>query len=192
MNFESRPLVVYPTFHDTQQQQQQSKVGKKEMDIDDSIYHLLSMYLDANTNIIIPPPPTTTTQSSRMIMIKHSPYFRSKRKIPSQQQNWLGEKKRSSTNNTICTELERNTIKNSYTIKVENDINVNIKTNNNKKARSKSVSFNETVTVINQDKKASCSDLIQPAFTNNSSDDIDNGDDDEEDLFVDALENFTE
>lgn len=186
MNIESRPLVVYPTFHDTQQQQQ-SKLSKKEMDIDDSIYHLLSMYLDTNTNVIIPP---TTTQNSRMMMMKHSPYFRSKRKIPSQQQNWLGEKKRPSTNNTTCTELERNTMKNSCTIKVENDINVNIKTNDNNKTRSKSVSFNETVTVINQDKKVSCSGLIQPAVATNNSDNDD--EDEDEDLFVDALENFIE
>ncbi|CAO0802961.1 unnamed protein product [Mucor circinelloides] len=171
MNVESRPPVVYPTFHDTQQQP--SKLTKKEMDIDDSIYHLLSMYLDTNTSVIIPP----ATQNSRVMMMKHSPYFRTRRRMSSQQQhqNWLGEKKKSLM--ATCTELERNTIKNSYTSSIDNDVNVDIRTNKTK-TRSKSVSFSETVTVINQN------NLIQPAAADDN--------DDDEDLFVDALENFTE
>ncbi|KAL9545359.1 hypothetical protein MBANPS3_007181 [Mucor bainieri] len=163
MNVDSRPPVVYPTFHDSQRQTQKpSSLTQKEMAIDDSIYHLLSMYLDTNTSVIIPP---AATQNSRVMMMKHSPYFRTKKRMPSQQQhqNWLGEKKKLAT----CTELERNTIKNSNNTKT--------------KARSKSVSFSETVTVINQDK------LIQPAPAPTADDN-----EDDEDLFVDALENFTE
>ncbi|GAN09085.1 hypothetical protein MAM1_0242d08607 [Mucor ambiguus] len=177
MNVDSRLPVVYPTFHDSQQQQQKpAPLTKKEMTIDDSIYHLLSMYLDTNTSVFIPP---AATQNSRVVTMKHSPYFRTKRRMPSQQQhpNWLGEKKKSLM--TTCTELERNTIKNSYTASIDHDLHVDIKTSNNKtKARPKSVSFSETVTVINLDK------LIQPAPADDNEDD--------EDLFVDALENFTE
>lgn len=104
------------------------------------------------------------------MMIKHSPYFRTKRKVPSQQQrqNWFGENKKY----PIATELERNTIKNSYTASIQVDVEVK---GNKTKTRPKSVSFSETVTVIN---------LIQPAAADDNEDD--------EDLFVDALENFTE
>ncbi|KAF1805977.1 hypothetical protein FB192DRAFT_1434303 [Mucor lusitanicus] len=183
MNVDSRPPVVYPTFHDSQQQKPTSSttttLTPKETAIDDSIYHLLSMYLDTNTSVIIPPA-TTATQNSRVMMLnKHSPYFRTKRRMPSQQrqhQNWLGENKKSS-----CTELERNTIKNSYTASIDNDAqHGDIKTNsshNKTKTRSKSVSFSETVTVINLQAK------WMPAADDNE---------DDEDLFVDALENFTE
>ncbi|KAK4513092.1 uncharacterized protein ATC70_000130 [Mucor velutinosus] len=170
MNVDSRPPVVYPTFHDSQQQKP-STLTKKEMAIDDSIYHLLSLYLDTNTGVLIPP---ATTQNNRVTMMKHSPYFRTKRRMPSQQQhqNWLGEKKKSSM--TTCTELERNTIKNSYTASIDN-VDIQINNNNKTKTRSKSVSFSETVIVINQDA------LIPPTAT-----------DEDEDLFVDALENFIE
>ncbi|KAI8644692.1 hypothetical protein BD408DRAFT_412752 [Parasitella parasitica] len=181
MNVEPRPLAVYPTFNDTQQQ----KLTQKELDIDESIYHLLSMYLDTNVNIIIPP--SQPPQNNRAMM-KHSPYFRTKRNTsskPLHHQNWLGERKRSPT--TTCTELERNTMKNSHSIPVENDTNVQIKSNKNKKARPKFVSFNETVTVINEHKKISFSNLIQPAVASPHS-----SDDDDDALFVDALDNFME
>ncbi|KAI8636481.1 hypothetical protein BD408DRAFT_426067 [Parasitella parasitica] len=180
MNVEPRLPAVYPTFHNTQQQQrQQTKLTQKEIDIDKSIYHLLSIYLDSNANSIISPPPP----NSSAMMMKQSSYFHAIKRLPSQNQNWLGESKEPVM--ATCTELERNTITNSYTFKVENDIRIT------KKSRSKSVSFNETVTVINQDKSVSCSNLMQP-LTSSNKHDVGKGNGDDEDLFVDAAESCTD
>ncbi|CEP19214.1 hypothetical protein [Parasitella parasitica] len=180
MNVESRLPAVYPTFHNTQQhrqQQQQPQPTQKEIDIDNSIYQLLSIYLDGNANGILLPP---STQDSKTMMMKQSSYTRIIKKLPTKGQNWLGETKEPVI--SARTELERNTINNSYTIKVEPGTRIT------KKSRSKSVSFNETVTVINQDKSVSCSNLMQPSASS-SKHDVNEGNSGDEDLFVDAVEN---
>lgn len=166
MNIDARPSVVYPTFHDTQRP---SSHKKKEADIDNSVYHLLSLYL--NTDAILDTSLLPTLPNTRHSM----PSWKSKNaRSLRTQRNWFGEEnKKHVKKNHHELVLERNTIRNS-TIKAH-DLNDN-ELITTKRSRSKSVSFNETVTVILSQDTVSHSQLKQQTL--------------EEEIFVDALESF--
>lgn len=173
MNIESRPQqsFVYPHFHDANS----SRKTNKDVEIDKSVYHLLSLYLNAdslekvNTNSLL-----ANKTSKRSVQY---PYARSRSSFSYKtQRSWLGEETQHTRAHTSQdTLLDKNTLENSKTIHY-NDNNM---TKINK--RSKSVSFNETVTIIiSQDNKSS-SQLKQQLDKNETEDDDDS-------IFVDALE----
>jgi hypothetical protein len=160
MNIDARPPVVYPTFHDTQRP---STGNKKEVDIDNSVYHLLSLYLNTDAILdtsLLPPLPNKHTPPSWKP--KSSTTTRSIRT----QRNWFGEDMKKNYHESV---LERNTYKNS-TMKAHDFDNIGL----TKRSRTKSVSFNETVTVILSQDTVSQSKLKQQT----------------EEIFVDALESF--
>ncbi|KAI9258295.1 hypothetical protein EDC94DRAFT_613313 [Helicostylum pulchrum] len=170
LNINSRPQsFVYPHFHDTQS----TRRTNKESEIDKSVYHLLSLYLNADSLDKINP---TTNNTLLSKPLKHtSPYWRTKSaRNTISKRNWLGEEE---TYNQQELLLERNTIKNSITSTRALDENVT------KTIKTKSVSFNETVIVISQDVK-SCSRLKHADLLL----DQQNTEEDDELLFVDALE----
>ncbi|KAG2208087.1 hypothetical protein INT47_010449 [Mucor saturninus] len=173
MNIESRPQqsFVYPHFHDTKS----ARKTNKDIEIDKSVYHLLSLYLNTdslekvNTNSLL-----ATKTTKRPVQY---PYTRTRSSISYKtQRSWLGEETHHTRTHTPQdTLVDRNTAENSKTIHY-NDNNM---TKINK--RSKSVSFNETVTIIiSQDNKSS-SQLKQQLDKNETEDDDDS-------IFVDALE----
>jgi hypothetical protein len=159
MNIDARPPVVYPTFHDTQ------RTNKKQVDIDNSVYHLLSLYL--NTDVMLNP--TTPLPVKRSV-----PSWKSNSRSIRTQRNWFGEEHMKKNHQELV--LERNTYRNS-TIKAH-DFDNNEPT---KRSRAKSVSFNETVTVILSQDTVSQSRLKQQQQQQTLV---------EEDVFVDALESF--
>ena len=160
------PSFVYPHFHDVQ-----STRKTKDIEIDNSVYHLLSLYLNAdalekmtpNTMSLLHPP---TTAPHTIHHKKHSPYWRTKSNRISKGRNWFGEEIQQHQD----TLLESNTIKNATTPVYNDDCMTN------RKKRSKSVSFNETVTIIISQDNTSVSPLKE--------------DDEDESLFVDAVESF--
>ncbi|GAA5808179.1 hypothetical protein MFLAVUS_001564 [Mucor flavus] len=167
LNMNARPQsFVYPHFHDTQS----TRRTNKESEIDKSVYHLLSLYLNADSLDKINP---TALLSSKPL--KHaSPYWRTKSNRNSiSKRNWLGEEEIYNQQELL---LERNTIKNSTAARVEYDESVTKST-----IKRKSVSFNETVTVISQDVR-SCSRLKHADLLEQSTEEED------ELVFVDALE----
>ncbi|KAG2230686.1 hypothetical protein BDF21DRAFT_395180 [Thamnidium elegans] len=166
VNINSRPQsFVYPHFHDTQS----TRRTNKESEIDKSVYHLLSLYLNADS--LDKMNPTNTLLSKP---IKHtSPYWRTKsNRNTISKRNWLGEEENYKDQQELL--LERNTIKNSTTTLVYDE-------NVMKTTKKKSVSFNETVTVISQDVK-SCSRLKHADLLES------NTEEEDELIFVDALE----
>lgn len=167
LNINARPQsFVYPHFHDTQS----TRRTNKESEIDKSVYHLLSLYLNADSLDKINPTTNNTLLSTKPL--KHaSPYWRSKSNRNSiSKRNWLGEEE---TYNQQELLLQRNTIKNSTTVYDESVTKTTIKR--------KSVSFNETVIVISQDVR-SCSRLKHADLVEQSTEEED------ELVFVDALE----
>jgi hypothetical protein len=159
--------VVYPHFHDTQSSRATStSTNTKDIDIDNSVYHLLSLYLNADALEL------ATAAAPQHKKHNGTPYWRqTTNKNVIHKRNWLGEAgqhpvERKSKQDLL---LERNTIKNS--IAIPHYETVVTKT---KKSRSKSVSFNETVTIILPGQLAEQRVLL------------------EDDIFVDALESFVE
>ncbi|KAI9365235.1 hypothetical protein BD770DRAFT_378081 [Pilaira anomala] len=177
VNIKSRPQsFVYPHFHDTQS----TRRTNKETEIDKSVYHLLSLYLNADSLDKINSTPSLLSLPTKQ-SLKHttSPYWRTKsnRNATTPKRNWLGEEEshRHSQQEML---LERNTLKNSTTTLVHNNDESVIKTI---KKRTKSVSFNETVTVILSHDMKSFSQLKQADLETST-------EDDDELIFVDALE----
>lgn len=173
--------VVYPHFHDTQSSRTSDTTttastnsNNKEIDIESSVYHLLSLYLNADALELAAQAAANQQQQQKKKHTKSSsPYWKSDKKFI-HGKSWLGDDfltapKKKSKQELL---LERNTMKNSssYTIDTEDSSSVTTK---NKKSRSKSVSFNETVTIISHDFKTSQQIINEDV-----------------DVFVDALESF--
>lgn len=171
--------VVYPHFHDTQSSRTSDTTtaastnsNNKEIDIESSVYHLLSLYLNADA-LELAAQAAANQQQKKKHTKSSSPYWKSDKKFI-HGKSWLGDDfltapKKKSKQELL---LERNTMKNSssYTIDTEDSSSVTTK---NKKSRSKSVSFNETVTIISHDFKTSQQIINEDV-----------------DVFVDALESF--
>lgn len=149
MNTVETPTTVYPTF------QQQKKQLNAIDTIDDSIYHLLSLYLNTNTVEQI-----TNNHSHKNHKYPHNSLI-----SLHQRQNWFGENKRHHQDDNDLL-LRQNTLRN---------INIPPTTTSLiKRKKSKSVSFNETVTVIS----SSQDNISQTSLIF------------DEDIFVDAVESF--
>lgn len=173
MNIEPRQQqsFVYPHFHDTKS----TRNTNKDIEIDKSVYHLLSLYLNADSLDKINPNSLLANKTSKRSV--QYPYSRTRSCFSYRtQRNWLGEEEYHHACHTPQdTIVDRNTVENSKTT----HYNDNGMTKINK--RSKSVSFNETVTVIiSQDNKSSSQLKQQP--------DINETEDDDDSIFVDALE----
>ncbi|KAI8088068.1 uncharacterized protein B0P05DRAFT_531345, partial [Gilbertella persicaria] len=162
MNIKSHTHVVYPTFHDSYHAKTKTN---KEIDIDSSVYHLLSLYLNkdalADNKTLLSTMATThtSTRSPKSLHWKKSSH------MIRTQKSWLGEEKSKRKDDKEIL-LERNTLKNSS---IQSEY---VHKTVHKKTRSKSVSFSDTVTII----------LPQ--------NDIETARLEEEDLFVDALEHL--
>lgn len=173
VNIESRPpqSFVYPHFHDASS----TRKTNKDVEIDKSVYHLLSLYLNAESLEKINPNSLLATKIPKRPALY--PYSRTRSSFSYRtQRNWLGEENHHAYKHTSQdTLVDRNTVENSKTIHYK-DSNMA-----KKNKRPKSVSFNETVTVIiSQDNKLS-SQLKQQPDRNETEDDDDL-------IFVDALE----
>jgi hypothetical protein len=139
------PRFSYPKFRDTHTTASQEETKNE---IDNSIYQLLSLYLNDNG----------TAVKTRRHHHGRSMY------IPLQHKNWLGE-----SLNTNQDVLERNTLLNSKRCIINEP--------ERKKGKPrKSVSFNDTVTMISQDNTMFTFELK-----------LDNSQEEEE-IFVDAVE----
>ncbi|KAI8367100.1 hypothetical protein BD560DRAFT_400103 [Blakeslea trispora] len=135
MEAKSHTSVLYPVFHDNYHSGTRTQ---KEIDIDTSIYQLFSLYLtkDEHVNRLISSSPRMAPKQPNHTKSHH---WQNTRCILKSKRSWLGEERKKSEQELI---LERNTLQNSST---QNCIDETLPT---KKARSKSVSFNDMVTVI--------------------------------------------
>ncbi|KAG1056663.1 hypothetical protein G6F43_001475 [Rhizopus delemar] len=152
---------IYPKFHDTHSTTTTNSntvaTSKKDTEIDNSIYQLLSIYLSTDKLLDLPP----ATPPKRHYDHQLPPYALKHR-------NWLGEANKNKPQNL----LERNTLFNSRKSLIKPEMIIN------KTRRSKSVSFNETVTIISQDH------IVSKLEIN------DKDCDDDEEEFVDAFEDI--
>jgi hypothetical protein len=168
---------VYPKFHDVQ-----SSRTTKDIQLDNAICQILAHYL--NTDVL-----DTSSKLSRSLptappLSKHKPsslppYWKVRSTRPYQQthRNWFGETESVPKDILI---LQQNTLKNSKPQAQNEQDNSHVQRPASK-SRSKSVSFNETVTVISQDLLTK-SQLKQGSAVDTL--------DEDEDNFVDAVENF--
>ncbi|KAI8380689.1 hypothetical protein BD560DRAFT_444396 [Blakeslea trispora] len=156
---------TYPKFHDSYHSGNEAR-PQKEIDIDASIYHLLSLYLgkDAlNNNTSLMSSRMRNKQKTRHLFGQKSSHYFQQRK------SWLGEE--SPDEHDMV--LERNTISNT-SIQVTQLPRDNAP-KKKKKKRAKAVSFSDTVTVVlSHEGVVSMTKL--------------NKEEDEEECFVDALE----
>ncbi|OBZ91406.1 hypothetical protein A0J61_00543 [Choanephora cucurbitarum] len=153
MEVKSHTSVLYPIFHDNYHSGTKSQ---KEIDIDTSIYQLLSLYLNKE-------------EESSLVKMKKSSHTKSYHwkktgRLLKSQKSWLGEERQKSEQELI---LERNTLQNSS---IQNCGDETLRT---KKPRSKSVSFDDKVTVIVSQEKIISKSLDMET---------------QEEEFVDALE----
>ncbi|KAI8360843.1 hypothetical protein EDC96DRAFT_512747 [Choanephora cucurbitarum] len=127
----STTSFIYPNFNGSQHHSKKETKSQKKMDIDASVYHLLSLYLskDALTN--------NTLVSSR----KPTKHYRKQTLYRTfrPQKSWLGEETKAEHDLV----LERNTISNAF-IQVAQSAKKNAST----KKTTKAVSFSNTVTVV--------------------------------------------
>ncbi|CAO3639923.1 unnamed protein product [Mucor hiemalis] len=180
MNLNSRQSFVYPHFHDTQS----ARKTAKDIEIDKSVYHLLSLYLNADA-LEKMSPSTPNLHHIKKHSNTQSPYWRSNWKSDRTRvthRNWFGEEEKVQTITRSPQDilLANNTLKNATT-PLFNDESMT-----NRKTRSKSVSFNETVVIIISHDEKSVSKLKQAALLRETATE----DEDDESLFVDAVESF--
>ncbi|KAI8379925.1 hypothetical protein EDC96DRAFT_561351 [Choanephora cucurbitarum] len=153
MEVKSHTSVLYPIFHDNYHSGTKSQ---KEIDIDTSIYQLLSLYLNKEEG-----PGLVKKKKSDHTKSYH---WKKTGRLLKSQKSWLGEERQKSEQELI---LERNTLQNSSIQSCSDE------TLHTKKPRSKSVSFNNKVTVIVSQEKITSKSLNMET---------------QEEEFVDALE----